>query len=338
MSYLRNEWYVVALAGELIDRPVARRILGEPLVLFRTASGKAVVLEDRCPHRGAALSLGAVEGDTIACGYHGFTFDAGGRCVHIPGMATIPPQARVKPYPVIERWGWVFAWMGDATPDESKLPDFRWTTEPGYAGGMDYLHVGAAYTLVRDNLLDLTHARYVHKNTLATDAVTDYPVTTEAGERYVRVRRAMPAIEPSPFFRRVPGFRERVDHSQRIDFIAPCYVLINVHIASAAASNEKLACTMYVLNALTPEDEHATHYFWGLMRDSAIDDAALTEVQQSMNRMTFAEDAPVLEAQQQRINAARPGWRPIATPHDAGLVQAERLMQRLIAAERATAA
>lgn len=332
--FLHNEWYVVALASELCERPIKRWILGEPLALFRTASGRAVALDDRCPHRGAPLSSGEVHGETLSCGYHGFTFDPSGQCVHVPGMTSIPRQACVKSYPVVDRWGWVFAWIGDAErADEAKLPDFRWMTEPGWAGESEYLAVKASYTLVRDNLLDLTHARYVHKNTLGTSAVTEFPISTEVDERRVRVVREMPGIEASPFFKRVVGYTTRVDHRQRIDFFPPCYVLINTTVASVAGSGEALASSWFVLNALTPENAGATHYFWGLVRNIALDDAKLTETQQSLNRATFNEDLSILEQQQQLLDCAPAGWRPLATPHDRGCVQAERMMSRLLAAE-----
>src|SRR5579871_2582566 len=132
--FLRNEWYVASLSRELADRPLQRVLLGEPLALFRTASGRATALLDRCPHRGAPLSSGEVVGDSLVCGYHGLSFGPDGRCNHIPGGATIPAKACVRSFPVIDRWGWIFVWMGEAAlSDESLLPDFRWTAEPGWA-------------------------------------------------------------------------------------------------------------------------------------------------------------------------------------------------------------
>ena len=121
--FLKNEWYVVALSTELSTQPIQRWILNEPLALFRTHSGKAVALVDRCPHRGAPLSMGRVHGETIACGYHGFTFDVTGQCVDLPGTDFISPKACVQSHPLMERWGWVFAWMGDAAHAIEFLPD-----------------------------------------------------------------------------------------------------------------------------------------------------------------------------------------------------------------------
>ena len=335
--FLRNEWYVAGFSREFGERPVQRWLLGEPLVLYRSTFGRAVILEDRCPHRGAPLSSGEVCGESLACGYHGFTFDPSGTCIHIPGMTTIPAQARVRSYTVIERWGWVFVWMGDANrADESRLPDYHWLADPGWVGGSEYLQVKANYGYVRDNLLDLTHARYVHRKTLGTAAVTDHPIRTEMYGRGVRVTREMPGIEPSPFFKRMGGFTGRVVHRQRIDFTPPCHVVINTRVSSVADSGENRSAEFHVLNALTPENERSTHYFWGLARNFALDDKSVTETQQTLNRETFFEDLSILEQQQVLLDCKPAGWQPVAIRNDGGCILAERLMDRLIAAESGT--
>lgn len=332
--FLRNTWYVAALTHELDNQPLQRRILGEPLALYRTASGRAVVLDDRCPHRGASLAAGEISGETLSCGYHGFTFNPAGKCVRIPGMATIPPQAVVRSYAVIERWGWVFVWMGEADrADETQLPDYHRMSDPAWVGRSETLAVKANYCLVRDNLLDLTHARFVHRKTLGTTAVTDHPMRTEVSQRRVRVRREMHAIEPSPFFRRMGSFAGMVDHRQQIDFTPPAHVIINTRVRSAAGNGEDRSAEFHVLNALTPADAGRTHYFWGLVRNFALDDKEVTEVQQRLNRETFYEDLAVLEQQQVLLDCSPDGWRPLPTPNDAGCVQAERMMRRLLAAE-----
>ena len=95
----RNVWYMAGWDDDLGPGALLpMTILGEPLVLFRTASGIAA-FEDRCPHRAAPLSRGRCEGDTVRCLYHGARFAADGSCVEIPGQDTIPPQLRVRTYP-----------------------------------------------------------------------------------------------------------------------------------------------------------------------------------------------------------------------------------------------
>ena len=333
--FLTNAWYVAALSREVGRKPLARTILGQPLVLYRTEAGTAVALSGRCAHRGAQLSKGWLEGDALVCGYHGFTFDGSGRCVRIPGMARVPEQIHVQRYPIVETWNWLFVWMGDPRlAEDAKLPDYHWMTEPGWAGRDELLHVKANYTLVRDNLLDLSHAKFVHKNTLATDEVTETPVSASVEEGMVQVRRNMRNIEPSPFFKRLCNFAGRVDHSQLIEFTPPCHIVIKVRVASVPGSGEGKVADMRVLNAMTPETERSTLYFWGLVRNFAAEDQAATDLQHKLNRDTFFEDVDVLEAQQIMLDGKPEGWLPANVPSDRGCVLADRLMSQLIDAER----
>ena len=113
-QFARNQWYAAAWLSELGETPLARRILDEPVVLFRDAAGAIAALADRCQHRLVPLSMGTVTARGLQCGYHGMTFDGAGRCVHIPGQAMIPPRAVVRSYPLAERYGIAFIWMGEA--------------------------------------------------------------------------------------------------------------------------------------------------------------------------------------------------------------------------------
>ena len=90
--FLRNTWYIAAWNRELGDKPMAVRVLGEDIVLYRKSDGSAVALEDACPHRKLPLSMGRIKGDAIECGYHGLTFDGGGTCIEAPTQAQTPAQ------------------------------------------------------------------------------------------------------------------------------------------------------------------------------------------------------------------------------------------------------
>ncbi|MGH7905147.1 MAG: Rieske 2Fe-2S domain-containing protein, partial [Candidatus Binataceae bacterium] len=100
--YAYNAWYVAAWGHEIDGKPLGRKLLDEPVVLFRGRNGRVAALEDRCCHRGTPLAEGEVVGDHIRCGYHGLVFDAAGRCVEIPGQPNIPTGARVRSFPVEE--------------------------------------------------------------------------------------------------------------------------------------------------------------------------------------------------------------------------------------------
>ena len=109
----KNGWYAAIWSKDLTGKPVGRTFLGEAVVLFRGTNGRPGALEDRCCHRAAPLSLGTVEGDHLRCGYHGLTFDTKGQCISVPGQDTVPSGARVRAYPVAERYNVVWIWMGD---------------------------------------------------------------------------------------------------------------------------------------------------------------------------------------------------------------------------------
>jgi vanillate O-demethylase monooxygenase subunit len=99
--FVRNAWYVAAATAEIGDKPLARTLLNEPIVLFKNGRGEICALEDRCCHRGAPLSLGHPTEIGIRCGYHGMAFNRDGVCVEIPGQTIIPKRARVKSYPAV---------------------------------------------------------------------------------------------------------------------------------------------------------------------------------------------------------------------------------------------
>src|SRR2546423_7561339 len=119
--FLRNSWYVAARSAEVARKPLARILLNEPVALYRKEDGTPVALEDRCCHRQLPLSMGKLEGDDLRCGYHGLKFAPSGQCIEIPGQASIPPQARVRAYPLVERYRWLWIWMGAPERADPKL-------------------------------------------------------------------------------------------------------------------------------------------------------------------------------------------------------------------------
>lgn len=125
---LRRAWFPVARSQEL-DQPRAATLLGEELVVFRTASGAPAVLSSRCPHRGANLSLGRVEGETIACPYHGWQWrGSDGRCAHIPAIGpreVVPSKAVVPTYRCQERWGLVWCCLEEPAVELPYLPELE---------------------------------------------------------------------------------------------------------------------------------------------------------------------------------------------------------------------
>ncbi len=108
-------WFPVALASDVpAGRPLGRDFLGTRVVVYRDASGRAVVQGAYCPHLGADLSVGEVVEGQIRCAYHHWRFDCAGTCVDIPAGDRIPPGARIPTYPTAEAWGLIWAFNGEA--------------------------------------------------------------------------------------------------------------------------------------------------------------------------------------------------------------------------------
>ena len=162
-----NFWYPVCTTEELTsEEPLAVQLLGHRLVAFRDSAGDAHVLSDTCIHRGGSLSKGKVQGDCVACPYHGWQFSGDGRCQRIPSEGDTKPPARAKvdSYPTEERYGIVFAFMGDLAEDERpKLYDIEEYDAEGWRPSETIiLNVNAYYERSVENGLDPVHNEFVH--------------------------------------------------------------------------------------------------------------------------------------------------------------------------------
>lgn len=187
-----NAWYVGAWSHELGEQPLARKILGEDVVLFRSRAGQAAVLEDRCCHRAVKLSLGTTVENGLQCGYHGMVFDCAGACIGNPGDK-LNANLKVRAFPVVERQNFVWVWMGDpALADDSLIIDFPYHDQSDeWEFSYARYDIAANYMLMIDNLMDMTHLSYVHGSTIGgnPDEDDDAELTTDRtpnGAHYVR--------------------------------------------------------------------------------------------------------------------------------------------------------
>ncbi|MFN8458415.1 MAG: aromatic ring-hydroxylating dioxygenase subunit alpha, partial [Anaerolineae bacterium] len=122
---LINDWHVVARSQDVAEgQLVATRLLEEDLVLWR-CNGQVLAWQDLCIHRGTRLSLGKVEDEMVVCPYHGWTYNAEGRCLRIPAHPdqSPPAKARVKPYQAQERYGLVWVSLGQPDKDIPPFPE-----------------------------------------------------------------------------------------------------------------------------------------------------------------------------------------------------------------------
>ena len=325
--FLRNSWYVAAWDREIARTPLARKLLDEEIVFFRRESGEAVALEDRCCHRQLPLSMGKVEGDQLRCGYHGLLFNSDGVCTEIPGQASVPPQARVRSYPVVEKYNWVWIWMGDpAKADPALIPNWWWADHRDWAFTRpDRVHLKCNYQLISDNVLDVTHLAYVHATSIGASSITEFPATVEREERLVRLTRWIRDRPPPPLYKRAGGFEGNVDRWQIVEHVPPCFT-----VNFAGCSDKKTKIDLMALSAPTPETETTTHYFFGFARNFGLGDAETERICSEDMVRVFNEDFPVLEAQQRNLVAGRPN---VDIAVDAAPLAARRLLQGLLKAE-----
>ena len=326
--------------------PLARMVCEEPIVLYRTTAsrpteghtttGNAVALADRCPHRFAPLSLGRVIGDQIQCGYHGLCFDQDGSCVRVPGQDSVP-RARVQKYPLVERHGFAWIWLGETErADAALVPDFHWMDDPAWTVAEGYHHFKANYQLVNDNLLDLSHERFVHEETIGNEAVAEALAHVSRDGDVIRVHREMFNIEAPPFYKRTTGFTGNIDRWHTNSFTPPGFHVIENGSMPVGSPDREAARERKVLNLITPETRTTSHYFWGVVRQFRLDDDELTEYIREGIKLTFDQDRAVLEAQQRQIgpdpdNAAF----PVSIRVDAGPTQGRKLLQTMIARDAA---
>lgn len=343
VRYLRRAWYVAGFADELATgQLLARTLLDEPLVFFRDAAGVPRALHDRCPHRFAPLSAGTLcdGGASVQCPYHGLRFDGAGACVHNPhGTGVIAASAAVRSWAVVERDGLLWWWAGEAaTADASLIPDFSEAHRAPADGTIrGYLPTACDYRLLADNILDLTHADFLHAGSLGNGAITrSKPGLEDRGERSVRIvweSSGEPAPAAFDAHLREPG--RPSDQWTDVTWTAPGVMLLRVGATLRGEPRERGIDTCN-LHLATPETAGRTHYWYWSTRNFAIDPQANAAIKPMVEFAFAQQDKPMLEAQQRRIGTAE-FWslKPVLLASDAGAVRARRKLDALIAAETA---
>jgi phenylpropionate dioxygenase-like ring-hydroxylating dioxygenase large terminal subunit len=164
---LHENWYVAALSREVTSkRPHAATILEEPLVLFRDHTGRASALLDRCLHRNAPLSKGALFDGCIGCPYHGWTYNGNGDLVIVPSEDRAPtphPGLAVERFPTIEQDGLVWVYMGEPSRADEKQPfRFPHAGERGWSSYLMLTRFDGDVTDLVENFMDVPHTEFVH--------------------------------------------------------------------------------------------------------------------------------------------------------------------------------
>ncbi|MCX5592283.1 aromatic ring-hydroxylating dioxygenase subunit alpha [Alcaligenes endophyticus] len=341
--FVRNAWYVGALAKDVNRQLFPVRMLGEDLVLYRREDGQPVALEDSCPHRRLPLSKGRLIGDQVECGYHGLTFDCSGACTKAPGVAQIPKSAVVRSYPCTERYGMVWVWMGDpALADESTLIHIEEWGHPEWGvNSGDAMELDCNYLYVTDNLLDPSHVSWVHQTSFGSADIIGLPLEVKVAEDGVTVSRWSRDVEVAPFYQKFVKFSGRCDRKQQYEVRFPSVAVIRAIFLPAGAGTDDPTqfhpdvFLMDSYNLLTPIDENSTRYFWFQLRNFSPNDQEVSSIFNHDVRSAFQEDKEVLEQVHKNLKL-----RPAALdlPIDSGPMRFRRRIKQLIEAEQAAVA
>lgn len=342
--WLRNCWYVIAWEHEIPTaedaRLFTRKVLDEPILVYRSREGRMVALADKCCHRHAPLSEGHREGDSVRCGYHGMLFNTEGQCTELPGIDRPPPKACVKAYPLVVKNNWVFVWMGDpAKADVSMLPDNYSCNHPDWVNIPGYLHYETPYLLIADNLLDFSHLSYVHAKTLGgTPAIAQARPKVEKidadGQRGVKVSRHVSNVPTPPYYQRFRHFDTPLDRWFVYNFLFPATLLMDSGGRPTGTSTEdnSQAVLLHSCQTLTPETPTSTHYFFQQSHPAHVADKDIKQIIFNSLVEAFNEDRDMITAQFKNLSAnAESEMMPLH--FDVALVQFRKMLKEAVEAE-----
>jgi phenylpropionate dioxygenase-like ring-hydroxylating dioxygenase large terminal subunit len=340
-SIVRDQWYVAAYGREIGRELFSRTVCGESILFWRTEAGQVTAMSDRCVHRRFPLSEAPshLVGDTVVCGYHGFTYGTDGGCVAVPGQTRVPRTARLKSYPVVEQDSFVWVFIGDPDKaDTTRIPRAPWLDQEGWVtvSGMEPL--AARASLLVDNLMDLSHETYLHGGYIGTPEVAETPITTEVDEDagIIYVSRHMDDAACPPFYAKSTGIEGRITRWQDIEFTPPCLYKLHSRVAPVGVlpnedGGDPNGFHVEVVYAITPETESTTHDFWAVARDFALDDQGVSDFLAESNRTVVLQDVTALNVLEKVLAGEPDGYQELSINIDTGGLAARRLIARLAA-------
>ena len=173
---LAKHWYPIAYSDEVVDKPLARTLLDQPLIVYRTTGRQVVVARDLCIHRGVPLHLGWQEGDELVCAYHGFRYGADGRCTKIPAQPDLPVPKKLclETYASLEKSGLIWTCLVPDSDQPAWVPEWPELEDPSYR----MLHDPPPEWDVTpgrqlENFIDVGHFSWIHTGTFGNRAMPE---------------------------------------------------------------------------------------------------------------------------------------------------------------------
>ncbi len=343
-KYVKDCWYVAGLSrefkpGELTGHKIADR----SVVIWRTQAGKIAAFDNRCCHKRFPLSEGRLlDNGLLQCAYHGLCYNDEGKCVKIPAHpdGSIPEQARLRSFPIIEQDGVVWIWAGHAEraslfqpPRTPEIADPAWESVDSGA-----MHIPANYVLVIENLLDITHFYPLHDGNIGDYANSLLPIELEEGEiggyRYVKTIRRASNYQQPPYF--VDWFHyDVVDREHTHCMLNPGLTRVQLRVAPPGKLGTGDNDRGYVLfHSHTPVDD--THCVWRWCVNCPAEhmskgDPTKSTVQRiaQMFPDVVAEDLWALEHQQKMFEYPDDGYSELFLRSDKALRRARQMIGQM---------
>ena len=337
-TFITNSWYVAGRSADFVNALTPVTLLGDNIVIFRGEKGEPIALEDACPHRKLPLSKGNLIGSVVECGYHGLTFDCSGTCVAAPTQGDpIPKRARVRSYPVADKYGFLWIFMGSATP--GPIMEIANFDNPDWGKtALGALAIDCNYLYVTDNLLDPSHVAWVHVTSFAGAGTDTRPLDIEDIDDGIVVSRWILGEPAPPYYQSLLSFADNCDRKQHYECRVPS-TAINMSVytrpgtGGPAAELPDDAFINISYNFITPVDADRSLYFWFQHRNSDPDNQATSDAMFDGAVMAFNEDKEVLEQVHAGMKNRRSPYLNLGL--DAGAMRFRNKIDRLIAREEA---
>jgi vanillate O-demethylase monooxygenase subunit len=282
---LSHCWFPVAIGADLTDAPLRATLLDVDLVLYRSA-GEVRAALDRCPHRGARLSMGWMAEDELVCPYHGLHFDAAGACARIPSQpgAKAAEKLRLAARPCVEAFGLIWTSLASETPI---LPAFEAWDRPGFQRIMcPSIDIAGSAGRQIEGFLDVAHFAFAHTGTFGDPS---RPVVADF--RVERTERGVRAIYDSDISNFAPDQRDRAPP----DFVWRRTFEVFPPFSARLVVDFPEQRSLWILNAVNPISARRIRMFCPQARDFDTDQPI--EPVQDFNLRIFHEDRVMVESQ-----------------------------------------
>ncbi|MCZ4296448.1 Rieske 2Fe-2S domain-containing protein [Henriciella marina] len=311
LPFLYDHWYVAGFKDEFDRTPKARTLLERSLVFYRSEAGELLVFQNRCLHRSFPLSESKLEGDELVCRYHGIRYDTEGAVTRVPCQAHVPNR-KLRKYPVKEVGPFVFIWMGEADDPrkEEKFVKLPFLEDPSFRTVSDVVELKSNYLLMQENLNDLTHFSYLHRDSFGIDdSFLDNERVIEKTPEGIHCKHI--AYFDGPAAAQLPPDVHPMLEGQKLEkwdggtAVSPGIFKGYAPVFYTDKDGKRAALESFVMHYLTPETRSTSHYWWSISNNYAIENDEYYAAVKQFANVGFEEDLWACENMQNLLDNDR---------------------------------